>query len=126
MAEYKYDVFISYSRKDTKIADKICEAFYKAGITYFIDRVGISGGVEHPEMLVQAIRESKVFLFLASKNAYESKFTPSEIVYAFKKSKNRTSFPTSSMAATCRKRWHSPSVPSIGGTSTNIPSTMFL
>lgn len=35
MAEFKYDVFISYSRKDTKIADIICEAFDKAGITYF-------------------------------------------------------------------------------------------
>ena len=41
-----YDVFISYSRKDTAIADKICKALDKAGITYFIDRKGINGGME--------------------------------------------------------------------------------
>ena len=37
----KHDIFISYSRKDTAIAERICAAFDKAGITYFIDRLGI-------------------------------------------------------------------------------------
>ncbi len=87
--DYKYDVFISYSRKDTETADKICQAFNQAGISYFIDRQGISGGMEFPAVLAKAIRESKIFLFLASKNSYDSKFTQSEIVYAFnKKQKN--------------------------------------
>ena len=40
----KYDVFISYSRKDTPITDQICAAFDRAGISYFIDRQGIGGG----------------------------------------------------------------------------------
>lgn len=84
-----YDVFISYSRKDMAIADRICSAFDKAGISYFIDRVGISGGFEFPEILAKNIVNSKLFLLLASKNAYESKFTTSEIVFAFnKKAKN--------------------------------------
>ena len=39
-----YDVFISYSRKDTIIADRICEAFDKVGISYFIDRKCIPVG----------------------------------------------------------------------------------
>ena len=39
--QMKYNVFISYSRKDTKTVDKICNAFDKNGITYFIDRIGI-------------------------------------------------------------------------------------
>ena len=42
--EYKYDVFISYSRKDTEVADKICSALDRAGLSYFIDRQGIGGG----------------------------------------------------------------------------------
>ncbi|MCH5174570.1 MAG: toll/interleukin-1 receptor domain-containing protein [Prevotellaceae bacterium] len=33
-----YDVFISYSRKDTEVAEKICFALDKYGISYFIDR----------------------------------------------------------------------------------------
>ena len=91
--DYKYDVFISYSRKDTKTADKICEAFDKANISYFIDRKGIGGGMEFPSVLAQAIRESKVFLFLASLNSYESKFTQSEIIYAFNKKQKQDIIP---------------------------------
>lgn len=49
------DVFISYSRKDTPVADRICRALDSAGISYFIDRQGIGGGREFPELLAQAI-----------------------------------------------------------------------
>lgn len=85
-----YDVFISYSRKDTATADRICEALDRAGITYFIDRQGIAGGMEFPTVLAKAIRESELFLFLASENSYVSKFTINEITYAFnKKERNR-------------------------------------
>ena len=90
---YKYDVFISYSRKDTAVADKIVKVFEKARITYFIDKQGIGGGLEFPAVLAKAIRESRVFLFLASKNSYESKFTQSEIVYAFNKKKKQDIIP---------------------------------
>ena len=31
------DVFISYSRKDSEMADCLCEAMDEAGITYFVD-----------------------------------------------------------------------------------------
>ncbi|MBP3254388.1 MAG: toll/interleukin-1 receptor domain-containing protein [Bacteroidales bacterium] len=47
----KYDVFISYSRKDTAVADKICAAFDRNNISYFIDRQGIAGGAEFPESI---------------------------------------------------------------------------
>lgn len=42
--EYKYDVFISYSSKDAKIADKICGCFNKNSITYFRDQECIQCG----------------------------------------------------------------------------------
>ena len=45
--EKKYDVFISYSRKDSAIADEICKAFDQVGITYFIDREEIK--IEKPK-----------------------------------------------------------------------------
>ena len=81
--QMKYEVFISYSRKDTKVADRVCKAFDKAGITYFIDREGISGGYEFPVVLAEAIIECRLVLFLGSKNAYESKYTNSELTFAF-------------------------------------------
>lgn len=80
---YMYDVFISYSRRDTKVANRICKAFDDAGITYFIDRQGIGGAYEFPQVLAEAIISSKIFLYLASSNSYASKFTQSEITFAF-------------------------------------------
>lgn len=77
-----YKVFISYSRKDSRIADRICEELDKAGITYFIDREAIKGSVDFPDVISQAIGESELFLFLASRNSYQSVFTNKEIVYA--------------------------------------------
>ena len=88
-----YDVFISYSRKDTEIADRVCAAFDKAGISYFIDRQGIAGGMEFPKVLAPAIKESKVFLLLASENAYQSAFTTSEINYALNKKQGKNLLP---------------------------------
>ena len=77
------DIFISYSRKDTMIAERICAALDRVGISYFIDRQGIAGGMEFPEVLADAITDCKIFLFLASENSYVSKFTNSEITFAF-------------------------------------------
>ena len=78
-----YDIFISYSRKDSAIAERICRAFDKAGISYFIDKKGIGGGMEFPAVLADAICDSHLFLYLASENSYSSKFTNNEITFAF-------------------------------------------
>ena len=79
----KYDVFISYSRKDTAIADRICAALDRQGISYFIDRQGIGGAQEFPEVLAEAIIGCRIMLYLASGNSYASKFTNNEITFAF-------------------------------------------
>ena len=79
----KYDVFISYSRKDTAVADRICAAFDRAGISYFVDRQDISGGFEFPVVIAEAILDSSIILFLASRNSYGSKFTNAELTFAF-------------------------------------------
>ena len=79
----KYDVFISYSRKDAAFAERLCAEFDRLGIVYFIDRKGIKGGENFLGVLGEAIQESSLFVLLASKNAYASKFTLSEVAYAF-------------------------------------------
>ena len=91
--EQTYDIFISYSRKDTDIANRLCKIFDKYNITYFIDRQGISGGMEFPAVIAKAIKNSVIFLFLASKNSYESKFTQSEVIFAFNKKEKRYILP---------------------------------
>lgn len=88
-----YDIFISYSRKDTAVADRICDAFDRVGISYFIDRQGVGGGFEFPVVLAEAIVASKVVLFLASVNSYESKFTNAELTFAFNEKPKNTILP---------------------------------
>lgn len=86
-----YDIFISYSRRDTPVADRVCAALDRAGITYFIDRKGIAGGMEFPRQLAYAIVNSSIFLLLASKNSYESPYINNEITFAF--NRRRTMLP---------------------------------
>ena len=69
----KYDVFISYSRKDIEFAKSVCAIFdaYKQyyEFEYFFDVDEIKGGHEYLKRIATAISESKVMLFLASENA---------------------------------------------------------
>ena len=88
-----YDVFISYSRKDTKVADEICSALTAAGLTFFIDKEGIEAGQNFPEVLADAVDSSTVFLFLASQNSFRSKFTRGEVTYAFNHKHSGTIIP---------------------------------
>ena len=77
------DVFISYSRKDSEIADKLCKAMDKVGISYFIDRKGISGGEHFVKTISKEIISCKFFVFIGSSNAYQSKWTMKEVTFAF-------------------------------------------
>ena len=78
----KYDVFISYSRKDRDVADKIYDCLTRAGFNCFIDRKGISGGADFPVVLASAIMESRLLLFLASEHSYTSDYTRKELTFA--------------------------------------------
>ena len=55
----KYDVFISYSREDKAVADSLCHALDKAGISYWIDR-NIHGSANFLSEITQYIRRCKV------------------------------------------------------------------
>ncbi|MBO4633915.1 MAG: toll/interleukin-1 receptor domain-containing protein [Bacteroidales bacterium] len=88
-----YDVFISYSRKDSTIANQIYDALEAEGVSCFIDKEGISGGADFPTVLSEAILGSKVFLLLASENSYASEFTQKEVTYAVSKKGSRFIFP---------------------------------
>ena len=82
----KYDVFISYSRKDAAVAKHICAVFdaYKRyyKFEYFFDTSEIIIKNEYLERIADAISQSKSMLFLASKNSYSSGFCIKELLYA--------------------------------------------
>ena len=90
--KYKYDVFISYSRRDyvdesynvipgNAIAE-IQNVFDENGITYWFDKDGIYSGQEFIEIITGAIAESKMLIFISSKHLNESMWTAGEIFEA--------------------------------------------
>ena len=79
----KYDIFISYSRIDSVIADEICKAFDSVGISYFIDRKGMGGTANYVTKIAEEIDNSKAMLLLASGNSCKSKYVSIELHYAF-------------------------------------------
>lgn len=93
MTENEFDVFISYSRKDSEIANKIYDALVAEGVNCFIDREGISGGADFPTVLSEAIMGAKVLLLVASENSYASEFTQKELTFAVSNKGSRFIFP---------------------------------
>ncbi|MBR1809388.1 MAG: toll/interleukin-1 receptor domain-containing protein [Paludibacteraceae bacterium] len=77
-----YDVFISYSRKDTPVIDRIEQELKKYGITMFIDRAGIDAGTDWAQTIAQALYDSEVVLFVWSENSNTSENTANEIALA--------------------------------------------
>ena len=92
MEQTKYDVFISYSRKDyvnekgnvipNNEVSKIKEALTKAGITYWFDEEGIYSGDNFTEKIVTNIEVSRIFVFLSTYSSNISKWTCREIACA--------------------------------------------
>ena len=87
-----FDVFISYSRKDYvdssknpipgNIVTAIRKALDSAGIKYWIDEEGVSGGDKFAPMIASKIKQCKVFLFLSTFNSNASEWTSNEIATA--------------------------------------------
>lgn len=80
----KYDVFISYSRKDFDEVSSILESLKTAipGLTYWFDITGIESGDEFEEKIIAAIDNSTYVLFALSENSIQSKWTKDEVIYA--------------------------------------------
>lgn len=96
MEQAKYDVFISYSRKDYVVNDEIIpgnpitaiqELFDKNDVKYWFDKDGIFSGEEFVKEISTAIVNSKMLVFISSKNSNESEYTCGEILKAKKAKK---------------------------------------
>ena len=89
---HSYDVFISYSTMDyydifgnpnphSPIAD-LLTTLDNAGISYWIDKQGLSGGTVFPQEIAKPIYNCKAFLFVSSANSNQSTWTMNEIATA--------------------------------------------
>ncbi len=87
MDSLQHDIFISYSRKDESIVDKIVEGLESNGLNVWIDRSGIESGEAFKSIIVSAINRSSIIVFFSSKYSNESYWTTKEISVAFHKKK---------------------------------------
>ena len=93
-----YDVFISYSSKDyydifgnpqpQSVISDLLTSLEDAGITYWIDTQGLSGGTVFPQEIAKQIYNCKVFLFVSTQNSNQSTWTMNEIATANNYGKN--------------------------------------
>ena len=76
-------IFISYSRIDKNIVFPFVKRIeQELKTTCWIDSEGIESGSQFEEVIVNAIEESKVVLFMLSDNSINSKWTKREVLYA--------------------------------------------
>ncbi len=71
MEQKKYDVFISYSSKDSNTAFMLCEALENEGLTCWIAPRDVRAG-HYATSIVEGIESSKLFVLLFSQNSNDS------------------------------------------------------
>ena len=76
------DIFISYSRKDSELVKAIYEWLERTGYKCWLDVDGMFSGVSYKKVIVDAIKRSKVLLFMSSKNSNKSRNVVSEVSIA--------------------------------------------
>jgi hypothetical protein len=77
-----YDVFLSYSRQDAAVADRVVRFLTDGGLSCFCDRTNLAGGAEWVAALRDGLRASRVCLFLASAASVGSSWTLDELLEA--------------------------------------------
>lgn len=82
-----YDVFISYSSKDSQKVNAYADMLRSNGYSVWVDQTDISHGHEFPEEITKAIQECGLLVFFSSKHSNASKWVKREIVYADKQDK---------------------------------------
>ena len=76
-------VFISYSTKDSDIADQVYKRLKESGINCWYAYYEIKGGDDYADEIVVAIRNCSAFVVIASPNSNSSPHVSSEISLAF-------------------------------------------
>ena len=83
-------IFISYSRKDIELAQRIVTALADNALDTWVDWKSIPKGEDWWEHIKSGIEEADAFIFLVSPDSLASKICNEEIDHAVKNGKPRT------------------------------------
>ena len=80
----KYDIFISYSRKDFDEVNAIVETLKRRipSLNCWFNITGIESGDEFEDKIITAIDNSSYLMFALSDNAIQSNYAKKEVMYA--------------------------------------------
>ncbi len=91
MKDMNHDIYISYTSKDTELANIINRSIRKAGIeTFIFDSLTATAnaGLSYEEVVINAINTSKLVLFLCTGNSIQSNWVKNEVMHAYKLGKS--------------------------------------
>ena len=75
---FQTDVFLSYSRRDKEIVEKIFRALSEAGVRVWYDDNDIPGGADWKETFRKGVRNTRLFIPVLSKNIEREYMEPHE------------------------------------------------
>lgn len=81
------DVFISYSRKDSEVVTSLYKRLEQSGLKCWIDIDGMYSGTSFKKVIVDAIKNSKVLLFVSSENSNQYRNVVNEVSVAIERGK---------------------------------------
>jgi hypothetical protein len=84
-------IFISYSKKDIVYAEKLINALRREGFSPWVDTEGLAASTHWQHRLQKQIMSCDAYLLIMSRDAYNSRWVPDELVTA--KGKGKPIFP---------------------------------
>ncbi|HEX2618543.1 MAG TPA: toll/interleukin-1 receptor domain-containing protein, partial [Phototrophicaceae bacterium] len=76
-------VFISYSSRDFHLVERLRGDLKRAGVQYWIDQEGLNpGNLNWERAIRQAIKAAYAVIYIATPNAYESRYVQDELEIA--------------------------------------------
>lgn len=77
--EMNHQIFISYSRKDSEVIKPICAVLNELNMRYWIDIEGVYSGKNFKDVICNAIKKTKLVIFISSINSNASENVAKEI-----------------------------------------------
>jgi hypothetical protein len=84
-------IFVSYSKKDIDYAGKLINALKREGFNPWFDIEGLGAGTHWQHRLQKQIFTCDAYILIMSRNAFNSRWVPDELVTA--KTRNKPIFP---------------------------------
>ena len=83
----RVDAFVSYSRHDVAVVDRLVEALHRTAVTTWVDRRELEPSEEWYNAIQAAIERADSFVFLMSPPALESRYAHGEVEHALRQNK---------------------------------------